>query len=161
GAPSRTAISSRTTGHGTKPPPCRTPRPSGLISSRNRSVLSTRPAVSPHAAKPLWPAGKAGAPAEEAPAAAHSGVGAVAGAQGRGVGGGGEEGAAGGGAGAGDGPVVRPAAGPHQGRERRQVGRQPVDRLAGRGAVRGRGGHVRRVDGVEVGERLGTVLQED
>src|SRR3990172_10719472 len=39
-----------------------------------RSTWSTRPAVTPQAAKPLWPALTAGVPTSEAPATDHLGV---------------------------------------------------------------------------------------
>src|SRR5262249_13985423 len=56
--------------------PCRYSQipPAFRSSSRNRSVLSVSPAVTPQAAKPLCPQGMAGEPTNDAPATAQSGV---------------------------------------------------------------------------------------
>ena len=67
-------IVSLRTSQGTRSSPTLTLRPSGPISSRNRSVLSMRPTVTPQAAKPLWPARKPGPPMKQAPATDHPGV---------------------------------------------------------------------------------------
>ena len=60
--------------HGTKRDPSRTLTPSSPICSRKMSELSARPSVTPQATWPLWPTGKAGSPANEAPAKPHVGV---------------------------------------------------------------------------------------
>ena len=73
GAP-LTRITSSRTSQGTKPSPWRTLRPSSPNSSMNRSVVSTRPAVTPQAATSLCPAGMAGPPMKVAPDAAQPGV---------------------------------------------------------------------------------------
>ena len=61
--------------HGRKVPSgWRTERPSGPIVSTKKSLLSVRPAVTPHAANPLCPMGKPGAPASVAPVTSQCGV---------------------------------------------------------------------------------------
>ena len=63
-----TAMVSVTTGQGrNEPSASRTLAPSGPRVSRNRSVLSVNPAVTPHEQKPLCPMMTGGAPANVAP----------------------------------------------------------------------------------------------
>src|SRR5262249_49579108 len=89
--PPLTAMTSSRTGQGMKVSPWRTLWPPTPNSSRNRSVLSTSPAVSPQAAWALWATRNPGPPTKVAPATAPGGgraAGGYGGAGGRAWGGG-------------------------------------------------------------------------